>query len=103
MYPHPDKRETGAQLLERHQNGVQDSRPLLRTLSCDPWISLLLPVLSLPKHSTFLWATPGNKKLSTLQPGVLKGQESFVASTSPFLEGEGTQTTLSCSPGTCSL
>lgn len=75
MYPQPNKRETGAQLLEgqRHQNGgVQNSKPILRTLRCDPWVSLLLPVLSLPKHSTLLRATSGNKKLSSLQPGVLK-------------------------------
>lgn len=58
--------------MQRHQNGVQDSRPIPRTLNCDPWGYLLLPVLSLPKHSILLWATSGNKNVSTLQPGALK-------------------------------
>lgn len=58
----------------------------------------LIPVLSLQKHSTLLWGT-SKDKLYTLQPGVCKegrkGQESAIASTSPFLEGQGTQTALS--------
>ena len=65
MYPQPNKRETGAQLLEgqRHQNGgVQNSKPILRTLRCDPWVSLLLPVPPIRLNLQFILSIHGDKR-----------------------------------------
>lgn len=79
----------------------------LQTHPRDSQLRSLIPPLSLsyPCRNTPPFSEPLPKASYTRcsQEFGRKGQEFAIASTSPFLEGQETQTALSSSPGTCSL